>query len=72
MAMPFREYMRLWLYEGDRGYYASGRPVVGKDGDFYTSVSLSKFFGGAIAHYVLRLLEDGVFEAARRDSRDRK
>ena len=67
MAMPFREYMRLWLYEDDgdkaaKGYYANGRPVVGKDGDFYTSVSLSKFFGGAIAHYVLRLLEDGLLK----------
>lgn len=37
--------------------YENGNPI-GKNGDFYTSVSLSKFFGGAIARYILRLLEN--------------
>lgn len=36
---------------------ASNSPV-GLNGDFYTSVSVSKFFGAAIARYILRMLEE--------------
>ncbi len=47
--------MQEWLY-GEKGYYR--RAVIGQKGDFYTSVSLSKFFGGAIAFYIIKLLEE--------------
>ena len=40
------------------GYYASPSRV-GKEGDFYTSVSASRFFGGAMAMYILKLLDSG-------------
>lgn len=43
--------------ERQKGYYANPHRV-GKQGDFYTSVSVSRFFGGAIAQYILSLLED--------------
>lgn len=43
--------------ETQKGYYANPHRV-GKQGDFYTSVSVSRFFGGAIAQYILDLLED--------------
>ncbi|MWV61250.1 hypothetical protein DCO58_10605 [Helicobacter saguini] len=36
---------------------ASNSPV-GLNGDFYTSVSVSKFFGAAIARFILRMLEE--------------
>lgn len=52
----FGNYMDEWLY-GKEGYYNS-YSRVGVYGDFYTSVSSSKFFGGAIAKYLLKLLED--------------
>ena len=46
------------LYDEQNGYYANAQRV-GTKGDFYTSVSASKFFGGAIASYILSLLENG-------------
>lgn len=33
---------------------------IGKEGDFYTSVSASKFFGGGIAKYIIDKLEDST------------
>lgn len=56
--LPFSEFMSQSLY-GEKGYYADSNKV-GKAGDFYTSVSVSKFFGGAIASYILSLLESNA------------
>ncbi|PAF41872.1 SAM-dependent methyltransferase [Helicobacter sp. 11S03491-1] len=53
--MNFASYMRDWLY-GKEGYYRYSN--IGKKGDFYTSVCVSKFFGGSIAFYLLRQLEE--------------
>jgi len=53
----FREYMTQWLY-GENGYYGHYRPI-GKKGDFYTAVSTSKFFGGAIAKHILARIDEG-------------
>ncbi|MCI4406251.1 MAG: SAM-dependent methyltransferase [Sulfuricurvum sp.] len=55
--MQFSHYMNDWLYGAD-GYYATYRPI-GKSGDFYTAVSTSKFFGGAIANHILKRLDEG-------------
>lgn len=52
---PFSFYMNEWLY-GQNGYYAS-MPKIGKDGDFYTSVSTSMFFGGSIANHLLQTID---------------
>lgn len=49
--------MNSWLYDAD-GYYASYKPI-GKNGDFYTSVSTSKFFGGSIAKHIISLIQNG-------------
>lgn len=57
MLIPFREVMLQWLYHPTKGYYTKNN--VGKAGDFYTSVSVSKFFGGAISRYILKMLEEG-------------
>ncbi len=51
----FGNYMQEWLY-GEKGYYR--KVLIGQKGDFYTSVSLSKFFGGAMAFYIIKLLEE--------------
>ncbi len=40
---------------GFKGYYHSAD--IGKEGDFYTAVSVSRFFGASIARYVLDMLE---------------
>ncbi|SFV75073.1 COG1565: Uncharacterized conserved protein [hydrothermal vent metagenome] len=58
--MKFSEYMSEWLY-GKDGYYATYKEI-GKAGDFYTSVSTSKFFGGSIAKHIIRLVDDGFLQ----------
>ena len=55
--IPFSQYFEDWLY-GEGGYYTSLKPI-GKSGDFYTSVSSSKFFGGSIASRVLKTIQEG-------------
>lgn len=50
--LRFSEYFEAWI----RAYYAS----VPLGRDFYTAVSASKFFGGAIAKYILQSLESGA------------
>ncbi len=49
--------MADWLY-GTQGYYATYR-AIGKEGDFYTSVSSSKFFGGTIGKHIVSLVDEG-------------
>ncbi len=53
----FSEYMGEWLY-GENGYYTSYKSI-GKEGDFYTAVSTSKFFGGTIAKHIVSLVDEG-------------
>jgi len=55
--MRFSDYMSEWLY-GEEGYYATYKNI-GKSGDFYTSVSTSKFFGGAVAKHIISLVDEG-------------
>jgi len=58
--MKFSEYMTEWLY-GEDGYYASYKNI-GKEGDFYTAVSTSKFFGGTIAKHIIALVDEGFLK----------
>ena len=53
----FSEYFNDWLY-GNDGYYATYKQI-GKEGDFFTSVSTSSFFGGAIAKKIVSSIESG-------------
>ena len=53
----FSHYMQDWLY-GEDGYYTKFR-TIGKEGDFYTSVSSSMFFGGSIAKRLIDVIEEG-------------
>jgi len=55
--MKFSKYMTEWLY-GEDGYYATYKNI-GKEGDFYTAVSTSKFFGGTIAKHIIALVDEG-------------
>jgi len=58
--VTFSAYMTQWLY-GDEGYYSSYK-AIGKEGDFYTSVSSSKFFGGSIAKHIIALVDEGFLD----------
>ena len=63
-GVSFGLYMNEWLY-GANGYYSSatkGDEKIGKEGDFYTAVSVSRFFGGSIARHIIDLLECGKLE----------
>lgn len=48
-AIPFARFMERALYEPGLGYYERDRRVVGKRGDFYTSVSVGPLFGELLA-----------------------
>lgn len=52
----FSQFFKEWIED----YYKTAQ--IGKDGDFYTSVSASKFFGGAIANYILQNLENRILK----------
>lgn len=52
--------MSEWLY-GENGYYATYK-TIGKEGDFYTAVSTSKFFGGAVAKHIIALVDEGFLD----------
>ena len=54
--MNFSRYMNEWLY-GENGYYSSFK-TIGKEGDFYTAVSSSRFFGASVANYLLKLINE--------------
>ena len=43
------QFMACALYDPVSGYYASGRVRIGKDGDFYTNVSVGPLFGKLLA-----------------------
>ena len=63
--VPFSQFMEWCLYHPECGYYASGRPKVGRDGDYYTSPCVHPMFGHLIAKQLLqmaRILGDQTFE----------
>ncbi len=53
--ITFREFMELCLYHPRYGYYSGKR--VGKEGDFYTSVSLGPLFGRVLAKQIKEMLD---------------
>lgn len=55
--IPFRNFFNDWLY-GQNGYYTQDLDI-GKKGDFYTSVTASRYFGGSIASYLIDRINSG-------------
>lgn len=53
----FSEYFNKWLYS-ETGYYSNYKQI-GKEGDFYTSVSTSSFFGGTIGKRIVDSIKEG-------------
>ncbi len=47
--MPFSSFMAAALYDADGGYYSATRPRTGREGDFFTSVSVGPVFGRILA-----------------------
>lgn len=50
--ISFKDFMELALYHPECGYYASGKSKIGKEGDFFTSVSLGSDFGELLAEQI--------------------
>lgn len=57
-AIDFPEFMATTLYHPDLGYYAQGTHQVGRNGDFFTSVSVGPLFGNLLARRFLREWHD--------------
>ncbi|RBP37411.1 SAM-dependent MidA family methyltransferase [Roseimicrobium gellanilyticum] len=47
--LPWAEVMQIALYEPGMGYYRQGVRKIGREGDFYTSVSAGPLFGQLLA-----------------------
>lgn len=47
--MPFAQVMEMALYHPEHGYYGPGPRRIGRQGDFFTSVSVGPLFGQLLA-----------------------
>src|ERR1700761_6636251 len=54
--MRFDRFMELALYDRKLGYYG-GTGKIGREGDFYTSVSVGPLFGRLLARQFLQMWE---------------
>ena len=58
--LPFAEYMRMALYEPRYGYYVTGLPKMGWEGDYYTSGDISGaagIFANCMGRQLLQMWE---------------
>lgn len=53
--MTFEAFMEMALYDPELGYYASDRPRIGREGDFYTSSHLHPVFGAIVAKQMMEM-----------------
>ena len=58
--MKFSEFFDIWVNEN---YYKFGVDI-GKNGDFYTNVSVGYLFGACLANYFLKLLKNGEISSS--------
>jgi SAM-dependent MidA family methyltransferase len=54
-AIPFRDFMDIALYHPEHGYYSAGEPRWGRDGDFLTAPTASRWYVSTISRLVLEL-----------------
>jgi len=53
-SISFPAFLDISLYDPDHGYYAKNTNQVGREGDFYTSVSVGPLFGQLLARRFIR------------------
>ncbi|MBC7979319.1 MAG: SAM-dependent methyltransferase [Armatimonadetes bacterium] len=56
--LSFPEYLEIALYDPISGYYAGSSQRIGRNGDFYTSVSVGPLFGQLLARHFLNWWEN--------------
>lgn len=54
--IPFVEFMQLALYAPGEGYYSSGLPKLGQQGDFITAPELTPLFGQTLANQCQQII----------------
>jgi SAM-dependent MidA family methyltransferase len=52
-GVPFPEYLEIALYDPELGYYSRAGTQVGRNGDFFTSVSVGPLYGRLLARRFL-------------------
>ncbi|WP_338777128.1 SAM-dependent methyltransferase [Metabacillus sp. FJAT-52054] len=57
--LSFADYMEQCLYHPIHGYYMTEGQKIGKKGDFYTSSSISDFYGAVMARWFIKRVEAG-------------
>jgi SAM-dependent MidA family methyltransferase len=55
--VPFAWFMEQALYHPAHGYYSSGRPAIGRRGDYFTNVSVGPLFGQLLAVQFVEIWE---------------
>ncbi len=55
--ISFAEYMRMALYEPGYGYYMTGSPKMGWQGDYFTSTDLSSLFANCMGRQLYAMWE---------------
>jgi SAM-dependent MidA family methyltransferase len=55
--IPFAAYMRMALYEPGYGYYVTGQPKLGWEGDYYTSTDVADFFADCMGRQLQLMWE---------------
>src|SRR3984893_3718436 len=53
--MPFPWFMQQALYHPELGYYTSTRLRIGRQGDYYTNVSVGRLYGQLLASQVIEM-----------------
>jgi SAM-dependent MidA family methyltransferase len=73
-VIPFARFMELALYHPEHGYYNRNKDIIGKSGDFFTSVSVGSLFGEMLAFWLERELEqlDGPIQIVEMGAHDGK
>ncbi len=55
--LSLADFMESALYDAAHGYYASGRARIGREGDFFTAVSVGPLFGTLLARQFMQMWE---------------
>jgi len=56
-SLPFSQFMEWCLYHPEYGYYQSKGATIGRQGDYFTSSSVSPLFGHLIAKQLCQMAE---------------
>ena len=56
--ITFAEYIRMALYEPERGYYMTGAPKMGWEADYFTSTDVSSLFANCMGRQLCAMWEE--------------